>query len=100
MAFKTLVALTAFALASAWSPPTASAGCASWDIKDTCCLAGCAAKRGSNWSKADEILRGCMQGLGCSEREVGNATVFMKCDCPKENPHGARPRDESGKSDP
>jgi hypothetical protein len=61
----------------------ALAGCASWDIKDNCCPAGCAAKNGTNWSKADSILQGCMRGLGCSESDVKGATVFMKCDCKK-----------------
>jgi hypothetical protein len=61
----------------------ALAACTSWDIKENCCPAGCAAKKGSNWPKADDILRGCMRGLGCSEDEVKGATVFMKCDCDK-----------------
>jgi hypothetical protein len=59
------------------------AGCASWDIKASCCPAGCAAKNGSNWSKADEILRGCMRGMGCAENDAKGATVFLKCDYPK-----------------
>jgi hypothetical protein len=61
----------------------ALAGCASWDIVENCCPAGCAAQKGSNWPRADDILRGCMRGLGCSEDDVKNATVFMKCDCDK-----------------
>ena len=64
-------------------PDLALAGCASWDIKDNCCPAGCAAQNGTNWPKADKILRGCMRGLGCPESDVKGATVFMKCDCPK-----------------
>jgi hypothetical protein len=64
-------------------PSEALAACASWDVREACCPAGCAAKNGTMWSKADDILRGCMRGLGCSESEVKGASVFMKCDCPK-----------------
>ncbi|MDB4935216.1 MAG: hypothetical protein JWP87_2188 [Labilithrix sp.] len=63
------------------SPREALASCASWDVKENCCPAGCAAKKGTQWSKADDILRGCMRGLGCGESDVKSATVFMKCDC-------------------
>jgi hypothetical protein len=62
-------------------PSVALAGCAIWDIKENCCPAGCAAKKGTNWSKADEILQGCMRGLGCSDSDTKGATVNMKCDC-------------------
>ena len=93
MTFKALAALTAFGIGVTLGPPMASAACTRWDIKDTCCLAGCAAKRGSNWSKADEILRGCMRGLGCSDSEVKGATVFMNCDCPKNEPDESRGKD-------
>jgi len=64
-------------------PSAAFAGCTSWDVKDNCCPAGCAAKNGTQWSKADQILRACMKGLGCSDSDSKSATVFMKCDCPK-----------------
>ncbi len=57
----------------------ALAGCASWDIKENCCPAYCAAKRGSNWSKADKIFRGCMLGLGCDKNKVKNASGFIHC---------------------
>lgn len=63
------------------APREALASCASWDIKANCCPAGCAAKKGTQWPKADDILRGCMRGLGCGEGDVKSATVFMKCDC-------------------
>jgi hypothetical protein len=91
--FKALAALTAFGLGLTPGPPMASAGCTPWDVKDTCCLAGCAAKRGSNWPKADEILRSCMRGLGCSESEVKDATVFMNCDCPEKERDDLRGKD-------
>lgn len=66
-----------------FAPPEAFAGCSSFDVKDVCCPAGCAAKKGPTWAKADEIFRGCMRGLGCGETDVKNASVFMKCDCEK-----------------
>jgi hypothetical protein len=91
--FKALGALIAFGLGLTSGPSMASAACTPWDIKDTCCLAACAAKRGSNWPKADEILRGCMRGLGCSESEVKDATVFMNCDCPEKETDDPRGRD-------
>ena len=92
---KLLAALTAFGVGVTFGPPIASAACTRWDVKDTCCLAGCAAKRGSNWSKADEILRGCMRGLGCGESEVKDATVFMNCDCPEKKDDSSTQRHRS-----
>lgn len=64
-------------------PELALASCAPWDIRDNCCPAGCAAKKTNQWPKADNILRGCMRGLGCTEDQTKSATVFIKCDCPK-----------------
>ena len=64
-----------------FGPPPALAACASWDVEENCCPAGCAAKNGSQWAKADDILRGCMRGLGCNEDDIQGATVFMRCDC-------------------
>lgn len=55
--------------------------CFSSDIAALCCPGACAAKRGPKWTKADAILRGCMQGLGCSPADVKTATTFMKCNC-------------------
>jgi hypothetical protein len=60
----------------------ALAACSSFDVRDTCCPAGCAARNGPNWPRADDIFRGCMRGMGCSEGDAKNATVFMKCECP------------------
>lgn len=59
----------------------ALASCASWDVREVCCPAGCAAKKGTQWPRADAILRACMAGLGCTESQTKGATVFMKCDC-------------------
>lgn len=66
-------------------PDAIPTGCASWDIKELCCPAGCAARKSkSHWAKADDILQACMRGIGCTEGESKNASVFMRCDCPKE----------------
>jgi hypothetical protein len=56
--------------------------CFSSDVKAICCPAACAAKASSKWQQADEVLRGCMKGLGCSDGSTKSATVFMRCDCP------------------
>jgi hypothetical protein len=64
------------------SPGQADGGsCASWDVREVCCPAGCAARSGRKWSRADEVLRACMRGIGCSPGEVSGATVFIRCDC-------------------
>jgi hypothetical protein len=55
--------------------------CFASDVRATCCPAACAAKHGRQWPKADEILRGCMRGLGCNDATVEGATVGMRCDC-------------------
>lgn len=55
--------------------------CFASDVQATCCPAACAAKHGKQWSRADEILRGCMRGLGCSDSSIDGATVTMRCNC-------------------
>jgi hypothetical protein len=57
--------------------------CFSSDVKQLCCRGACSAKNGTKWSQANDILRGCMRGLGCSDSESKGATVFMRCDCGK-----------------
>ena len=57
--------------------------CFASDVKALCCPGACAAKNGHKWPQVNEILRGCMKGLGCSDSESKGATVFMKCDCGK-----------------
>jgi len=57
--------------------------CFSSDVKQLCCPGACSAKNGPKWSQANDILRGCMRGLGCSDSESKGATVFMRCDCGK-----------------
>ena len=56
------------------------ASCVSWDIKDLCCPGYCAAKNGSNWTKADDIFDSCIVGLGCKSKSTKG---FHSCDCPK-----------------
>jgi hypothetical protein len=55
--------------------------CFASDVKALCCPGACVAKIGPKWTQANEILRGCMKGLGCADGESKSATVFMKCDC-------------------
>ena len=55
--------------------------CMPSDVRDTCCPAGCAAKAGRNWAKADDVLRACMRAIGCSGGGTDSATVFLMCEC-------------------
>jgi hypothetical protein len=55
--------------------------CFESDIKALCCPGACAAKNSRKWSQANDVLRGCMRGLGCKSG-VDTATVGMRCDCP------------------
>lgn len=57
----------------------ASAGCFQSDVKAYCCPAACAVYKSSKWYQANDVLRGCMRGMGC-ERSDG-ATVAGKCGC-------------------
>lgn len=55
--------------------------CFASDVKQLCCPSACAAKNTpGKWTQANEILRGCMRGLGCKSG-VDSATVGMLCDC-------------------
>lgn len=53
--------------------------CIESNATETCCPAGCAAKRGQHWDKADKIFRACVKAYGCEH--VDGWTVFMRCDC-------------------
>jgi hypothetical protein len=55
--------------------------CFSADVQRLCCPAACAAKAGKDWTRADDILRGCMRGIGCGESTTSGATTFMRCGC-------------------
>ena len=58
--------------------PEASPMCFASDVRVICCPGACAVKRSVHWTKANEVLRGCMRGIGC---EDNTATVGMRCDC-------------------
>jgi len=51
------------------------------DVKQLCCPSACATKNSPKWTQADQVLLGCMKGIGCSDGESKNATVGMKCNC-------------------
>lgn len=59
----------------------ATTTCNSWDVEKYCCPAACAAKKESGF-KENDVLRGCMRGIGCSNDESASATVFQMCRCP------------------
>jgi hypothetical protein len=59
--------------------------CFSSDVQSLCCPAACATRSGPKWSQADDVLRSCAKGIGCSNSETKGASVFMRCNC------GARP---------
>ena len=68
--------LMSFALLLFSSP--VAAGCFQSDVRTYCCPVACHVKRSSKWYQADEVLRGCMRGLGC---EGKGQTVGMTCHC-------------------
>ena len=55
--------------------------CFQSDVRLYCCSSACAVKSSPKWDQADQILRGCMRGIGCSDSESKGATVGMKCSC-------------------
>lgn len=64
------------------SPRAAHAsGCFASDVRATCCPSACAARDSAHWYRADAVLRGCMQGLGCDAGAVRTASVTMRCEC-------------------
>lgn len=52
--------------------------CFAADVKTYCCPSACAAKHSGKWYQANDVLRGCMRGMGC---DANGATVFMRCGC-------------------
>jgi hypothetical protein len=78
----TLFIATLFGL----EPSEPVAGCFSSDVKTLCCPSACAVKDSPKWSTANDVLRACMRGIGCSDSDSKNATVFMKCDCGRAAP--------------
>lgn len=63
------------------SPAEANTSCSAWDVEETCCPAACAVSKGANWPRANQVLRSCMESLGCSAGDVQGATVYSKCEC-------------------
>lgn len=55
--------------------------CTTWNVRDYCCPAACAAYKSANWERANPVLRGCMAGLSCSESERSAASVELTCNC-------------------
>lgn len=55
--------------------------CFASDVKALCCPSACTTKNSPKWERANDILRACMRGLGCSDAESRGATVFMRCEC-------------------
>ena len=55
--------------------------CFSGDVKQLCCPSACATKNSPKWTQANDVLRGCMKGIGCSDGESRNVTVGLECNC-------------------
>ena len=72
-----------FFLALWFTQPAPEQVCFASDVKAYCCPAACTVKKGPKWYQADEVLRGCMKGLGCSVGDTKGATVGMRCQCSK-----------------
>jgi hypothetical protein len=64
-------------------PAEPETGCFSSDIQQLCCPSACAVKGSSSWQKADEVLRGGVKALGCSDARTKSSSVFKDCTCPK-----------------
>ena len=60
---------------------TETPACPQWDIQQICCPSACAVLRSTQPFKADDVLQGCMRGLGCREQDVLNAHTTMTCYC-------------------
>lgn len=61
--------------------PDAMPVCFSSDVKQLCCPSACTTKDSTKCTKANDVLRACMKGIGCSDSESKNATVEMRCSC-------------------
>jgi hypothetical protein len=70
-----------YALPTYLVQPAQAASCAPWDIKSMCCPAYCAADRtgSTNWTRKNEIFKGCLAGLGCDSSTVQGANGFISC---------------------
>lgn len=88
---STIASMTARLVPSAleYGPPPPPAPvplCFQSDVKTLCCPSACATKASPKWERANEVLRACMKGIGCSDSESKGATVGMKCNCSKGKP--------------
>jgi hypothetical protein len=77
-AWKVLVALLLFTAWLLWCRHS-NAACFTSDVRTYCCPAACSVKKSNHWYQADEVLRGCMRGMGCQGSV--KATVGMRCGC-------------------
>lgn len=57
--------------------------CFASDVKQLCCPSACATKGSPKWPQANDVLRACMKGIGCTDSESKGATVGMRCECKK-----------------
>ena len=73
-------------LIALWFDLAAQPLCFASDIKTLCCTSACAAKASPKWTQADQVLRACMKGIGCSDSDSKGATVFMRCECGRGKP--------------
>ncbi len=44
--------------------------CFSSDVKQLCCPSACGTKNSPKWTQANDVLRGCMRGLGCGDTRL------------------------------
>lgn len=82
---KTLIQLLWVLLVLLTEGPALSA-CFASDVAKLCCPSACAVKNSPKWERANDVLRGCMKGIGCSDSESKGETVGMRCDCQKVKP--------------
>ena len=59
----------------------ASPLCFASDVRKLCCPSACAVKDSPKWTEANDVLRGCMRGIGCRDDDSRGATVAMRCEC-------------------
>ncbi len=64
-----------------YGPPPPERVCFSSDVQRYCCGSACAVKNSPKWERANDVLRACMRGIGCSDSESKGATVGLRCDC-------------------
>ena len=75
------MATFALLMALGFDVPAPAELCFMSDVQKLCCPSACAVKDSPKWTDANEVLRACMRGIGCSEGDSKGASVFMKCNC-------------------